>query len=65
MGEITLDGVREYGEGLPVKIAFYEDVGRFALKAENQGGYDCVEINLLDLVAWLKDGGMERNHIPQ
>lgn len=65
MGEITLDGVREYGERLPVKIAFYEDVGRFVLKAENQGGYDCVEINLLDLVAWLKDGGMERNHIPQ
>lgn len=51
-----MDGVREYSEGFPVEFWFDDDRGRSVLIARNQDGYDCVSIDVDDLVRWLRFG---------
>lgn len=48
-----LDGVREYAEGWPVKL-MTNDMGRLVVIAVNEGGQNCVEIDLSDLLAELE-----------
>lgn len=63
----TMTGVREYAEGydvelveLPMTATFGSPVsarpggGRLVVRAWNEGHYNLTEIDLLDLVAWMK-----------
>lgn len=61
--EIEMIGVREYGEGLPVILThsdgmFDEDSDgcpRLVLKIQSAEGYAEPEIDLLDVLDWIKD----------
>jgi hypothetical protein len=51
-------GVREYVEQDPVRLLRRSPkaprgVGRLVISAENEGGYNGTEIDLLDLIEWL------------
>jgi hypothetical protein len=46
--------IREYGECYPVKIAEFED-GRLVIEAINQEGYDSTSVDLLDVIAWVRE----------
>jgi hypothetical protein len=52
----VLDGVREYTEGAPVEIRRNVSNGRLMVTAYNEGGNNNVQIDFLDLIAWLKKG---------
>ena len=60
-------GVREYAEGYAVKLVTtsgsfdgrkpecdWPGHGRIAVRAMNEGGCACTEIDLLDLISWVK-----------
>ena len=54
----------EYCEGFPVEIietdGGYDEcnklfgVGRLAIRAANEGGFDCTEVDLIELIEWVK-----------
>lgn len=48
---VTLDGVREHGEGYPVVL--HRLNGRLVVTARNEGGYDATHVDLRDLMDWL------------
>ncbi len=48
-----LEGVREYCDELDVKLVETEQ-SRLAVKASNEGGFNCTKVDLLDLIAWVK-----------
>ena len=64
--ECTLmDGVTEYAEGYGVRLVEttgadaglgkpHEGAGRLAIKAFNEAGCNCTEVDLLELLAWVK-----------
>ena len=69
-GETAMKGVREYGEGMPVRLAqtmgLYvakgaprDGAGRIVIVAYNEGGYSCTEVDLLDVIAWVKQNRPE------
>ncbi len=47
------DGVRGGDQGFSVQICADEDTGRFVVRGFNEGGFSCVDIDLLDMVDWL------------
>jgi hypothetical protein len=50
--------IREYGEGRPVEIVRRDGnpgKKRWVVRAANQGGFDCTEVDILDLLAYLKE----------
>lgn len=51
----VLRGVREYAEGLPVELILNE-TGRLVVRAFNEAGHNCVEIDLHDLLHAIKYG---------
>jgi hypothetical protein len=63
---MRMEGVREYGEGYPVELSMItpekdvclpfeiEEGDRLVLRAFNEGHCNCTEIDLLDLIQWLK-----------
>lgn len=66
--KIELDGVTEYCEEMPVEIAETAGLyipgiapderpghGRLVLRARNEGGHNATEVDLLELIAWLKN----------
>ena len=59
-----LTGVREYAEGYPVELLWDEDIQRFIIYAKNQGGDDCVNIDLFDLIKWIKSVQWTGTEIP-
>jgi hypothetical protein len=63
--KIQMEGVREYAEDYAVHLVetdgYYVSpnaprpgAGRLAVRALNEGGHNCTEVDLLDLIAWLK-----------
>jgi hypothetical protein len=52
-----MQGVREYAEGNPVRLQYDAVACRLVIVASNEGGYNEVAIDLLDLVEWLRSGG--------
>jgi hypothetical protein len=60
-----LTAIREYTEQLPVAISVRESrqlgnrwdagVGRLVIEASNQGGFDGVEVDLLDVIKWVRE----------
>lgn len=49
---MSMEGVREYSEGMAVEFSSRD--GRPTVVAFNQAGYDATEIDLWDLIAWIK-----------
>jgi hypothetical protein len=51
------DGIREYSECIPVEIGMRNVDGedRKVIRAYNQCGNDCVEIDLLDLLEYIAE----------
>lgn len=60
-------GVREYNEGMDVELAISRDYlnvgkpekdwlgkGRIVIKAFNESGYNCTEVDLMDVILWLQ-----------
>ncbi len=45
--------IREYVEGLPVRII--ESGGRMVVEARNEGGNNGTRVDLLDLLAWVAE----------
>ncbi len=50
--KVVMDGVREYCESYPVRLM--ERDGRLCIEAENEGGYNSTEVDVLDVLAWVK-----------
>lgn len=46
-----LDGIRGGDTGFPVQLV--REDGRLAVRAINEGGFSCTDVDLLDLVEWL------------
>lgn len=53
-----MTGVREYAEGYPVEIHIDDKSGRAVVVGRNEGGYNEVAIDLMDLIGWLKNGSV-------
>ena len=51
---ISTEEVREYAEGENVEIDAHEN-GRLIVRAINQGGHDSTEIDLQDLLIYVKN----------
>lgn len=60
-------GVTEYAEGFEVRLVETDGAynsgkpeserpgrGRLAIKALNEGGHNCTEVDLLEVLAWVK-----------
>jgi len=56
MADRRMDGVSEYCEGDYVHLTTTEVAGteKLVIKAMNEGGHNWTEVDLLDLIAWLK-----------
>lgn len=52
----SIDKVRYAGDGEPGLDAVFSN-GRYVLRLYNQGGYDCTEIDLFDLLDWAQTHG--------
>jgi hypothetical protein len=50
---VEMEGVREYIEVEPVKLV-YNNAGHLVVQAINEGGYNSTEVDLLQLIQWLK-----------
>jgi hypothetical protein len=47
---LELTGVREYAEGFPVELRVDEDSKRTVIHALTEGGYNCTDVDLQDLL---------------
>ena len=50
-------GIREYAEGMTVKIR--EENERLVVRAYNEGGYNLTDVDLLDILDWVKENKPE------
>ena len=57
----TIEEIREYGDGSPIELdtelpSRYNQLTeqRIIVRAYNECGHCCTEIDLLDLIAWIK-----------
>jgi len=44
--------IREYGEELDVEVEFDQEKNRWVIIANNQSGFDCTMVDLMDVVDW-------------
>ena len=51
-----MKGVRQYGNSDPVELWRDDESGRLVIKAFNEGGYSCTDVDLWDLINWLQTG---------
>jgi hypothetical protein len=51
MDKVKMEGVREYAESYVPELIQCE--GRYRVRAINEGGHNCTEIDLADLLTWL------------
>ncbi len=61
--KVVMEGVREHAEDMPVKLAFKH--GRWIIDALNEGGYNGTEVDLIDLIEWLRKHRPELLAFPQ
>jgi hypothetical protein len=47
-----MEGVKEYSEGMVVELVVHK--GRLVIRAYNEGGYNCTDVDALQLVGWLR-----------
>lgn len=62
---MILDGVREYAEEYDVELTYDKKTSnnrfgsnRYIILAANEGGYNCTEVDFLDLIEWMRQGGV-------
>lgn len=58
--------IRGGDTGFPVQLCSDGETGRLVLRAVNEGGFACVDIDLLDVVDWLSviaPGAIDRDAI--
>ena len=61
--EEVMEGVREYAEDDPVTLEFegpkdfskIPEGGRWVVRARNEGGFNCTQVDVLDLLKWLRE----------
>jgi hypothetical protein len=51
-----MDGVREYGDGLPVELHIDDTSGHLVIVAFNEAGNCATYVDLNDVVKWTKVG---------
>lgn len=51
-------GVREYAEDMPVRLYMHKN-GRWVIEALNEAGYNGTDVDLLDLLSWLRNNRPE------
>lgn len=56
---LRMAGVREHTERYPVDIHRESITGRMTVRAWNEGGNNVTEVDLLDLIEWLRTGPSE------
>jgi len=56
----TMEGVQEHSEHMPVELWRDDDSHRLTIRAYNECGDNCVNIDLWQLVDWLKVGPCTR-----
>ena len=56
-------GVREYREKKPIELHRNDETGRLVVLATKQGGSNIMEIDLFDLVDWVRGTRMNGNDI--
>jgi hypothetical protein len=49
----VMEGVREYGDGQAVELWLDGGTGRAVIRALNEGGYACTDIDFVDMLDWL------------
>jgi hypothetical protein len=49
-----MEGVRGGDSGFSVQLCCEEDTNRLVVRAINEGGFACTDVDLFDLVAWLR-----------
>lgn len=49
-----MHGVRGSDTGFPVQLFRDDETGRIVVRAINEGGYACTDVDLLDLISWLQ-----------
>jgi hypothetical protein len=54
MTEVIMQGVREYTEEMEVTLKIWDANGRLIIHALNEAGYNCTEVDLLDLLDWVR-----------
>ena len=54
----VLANVREYAEGDPVELWLRD--GRLVIRASNQAGLSCVDVDLWDIITWISTGPNRR-----
>lgn len=70
MIDIEMIGVKEYAEDMPVCLAVTNGLwpvgdgprvghGRLVIRAVNEGGYNCTEVDLEQLISWLRNNRPE------
>jgi len=52
MAEVRETNIREYAEEEEVIVTEHGD--RLVVKSYNEGGYNCTEVDLLDIIDWVK-----------
>lgn len=50
---MVLENVREYSEGMKVELTMHR--GRLCIRAYNEGGYNCTEVDFYDLMNAVAD----------
>jgi len=49
----NMENVRGGDTGFPVELWVDDDDGRLVVRGINEGGFGCVDIDLLDLLRWV------------
>lgn len=68
--EIILNGVNEYSESYDVKLLIIgpneytkPTTPRIVIKALNEGGYNCTQVDLLQLLDWVENNQVVLNDL--
>lgn len=51
---MIMEGVREYGEEMPVELSTSAGSDRPTLVAHNECGHNCTAVDLMDVLVWVR-----------
>ena len=61
-GQIT--SIREYAEEMPVRISVSAESGRLVIEADNEAGHNGTEVDLVDVLDWVRANRPDLLHSP-
>jgi hypothetical protein len=50
-----MDGVRDHNEGMTPELYLDDDSGRVVVRAFNEGSLNVTDVDLLDLLKWVRE----------